>query len=74
MSMTNKVKAFPLHEGDILGMADGKTAFENMVLLHDNGIETCLHSYWNGTEYALEIVYIPTEKGKQITQEQWEGI
>lgn len=62
MSMTNKVSAFPIHEGDIVTMTDGKTAFEAMVLLHDNGIETCLHSYWNGAEYALEIIYIPAEQ------------
>lgn len=62
MSMTNKVNTVPLHKGDIITMTDGKTAFETMVLLHDNGIETCLHSYWNGTEYALEMVYIPTNQ------------
>lgn len=53
---------YPLQVGDIFTMSTPEEALNNMILLHKNGIETCLHSYFNGNELtALEIVYIPGE-------------
>ena len=54
--------AYPVQVGDVFTMGTPEGAFESMILLHDNGIETCLHSCWNGAEYALEIIYIPAEQ------------
>lgn len=51
---------YPVQVGDVFTMKTPEEALDNMIILHKHGIETCLHSYFNGNELtALEIVYIP---------------
>jgi hypothetical protein len=51
---------YPVQVGDVFTMKTPEEALDNMIILHKHGIETCLHSYFNGNELtALEIVHIP---------------
>ena len=54
---------YPVQVGDMFTMNTPEEALNNMIMLHKYGIETCLHSCFNGNELtALEIVYIPEEQ------------
>lgn len=54
---------YPLEVGDIFTTKTPEEALESMILLHKYGIESCLHSYFNGAECtALEIIFIPEDK------------
>lgn len=51
---------YPLEVGDIFTIETPEEALKSMIMLHKHGIESCLHSYWNGAECtALEIIFIP---------------
>lgn len=51
---------YPLKVGDIFTTETPEEALKSMIMLHEHGIESCLHSYFNGNECtALEIVHIP---------------
>lgn len=54
---------YQLQVGDIFTVRTPEEALEYMIMLHKYGIESCLHSYWNGAECtALEIIFIPEEQ------------
>lgn len=55
--------SYQLQVGDIFTVRTPEEALESMIMLHKHGIESCLHSYWNGAECtALEIRFIPEEQ------------
>ena len=54
---------YPLEVGDIFTTKTPEEALESMIMLHKHGIESCLHSYFNGNECtSLEIKFIPENK------------
>lgn len=54
------VRTYQVQAGDIISGITPEKSLEYMIEFHKHGIESRLHSYWNGHECtALEIVSLP---------------